>query len=701
MANTNSEEHERIKGTEILWDSWGVPHIFAENRNELGYAFGRVQAQNQANLLLRLYGQARGRGAEYWGAGNQQDPERYLATDTTVHLFGLPQRAHAWHLALSSEFRAYLTAFVDGINDYVQSHRDCIERDVLIVLPVQVEDVLAHVLRLLTVLVTSQRNCLDYAPQGNLIIGSNAWAISAAHTQEGKALLLGNPHIPWTNMFAYMEAQLVAPDIAAYGAALVGFPVLNFAFNEYLGWSHTVNFADVCDVYRLTPAGDGYLFDGEIHPFEMHTQTIKIKQPDGTLQEQDLLSRRSIHGPVVEKDGQLLALRAVAIDQFLAYGILEQWWDMARAKNLTEFQQAMRHQQIPGFSTIYADRDGHILSLFGNMVPVHEQGDWNFWSGIVPGDHSDTLWTRLYPYDELPIVIDPGIGWVQNSNSPPWWTTYPPVLDMKHYAPSLAAPLGMNLREQRAIRMLREDSPMSYTQLITDKFSARMELADRVLDELIVATHSSDSTLIQAAADVLVRWDRQANADSRGAVLFYHWWLQMEQQAQRDPARIFAQPQEREHILTTPSGLASSVVAVQALEAAARQVQAIAGGLDVPWGEIYRLRRGAIDLPAPCGGGDEVGVFSALGFLPAEDGIHQVAVAGDTFIYAVQFSQPMQAQVLLTYGNASQPDSPHYGDQLRLYAQRQMRPLWWTREEIMAHLEAREECVGGTYDQAI
>jgi acyl-homoserine-lactone acylase len=66
------------------------------------------------------------------------------------------------------------------------------------------------------------------------------------------------------------------------------------------------------------------------------------------------------------------------------------------------------------------------------------------------------------------------------------------------------------------------------------------------------------------------------------------------------------------------------------------------------------------------------------------------SLAGDTYIAAIEFSQPVRAQVLTTYGNASQPNSPHIDDQLPLFARNVMRPAWRTREEIMAHLEACE-----------
>jgi len=74
------------KKTEILWDTYGVPHVYARNTEAMYYAFGWAQMHNHANLLLKLYGQARGRGAEYWG-------EAFRESDQQVHLFNLPELA--------------------------------------------------------------------------------------------------------------------------------------------------------------------------------------------------------------------------------------------------------------------------------------------------------------------------------------------------------------------------------------------------------------------------------------------------------------------------------------------------------------------------------------------------------------------------------------------------------------------------------
>lgn len=669
---------------EISWDTWGVPHIFAKDNAGLFRAFGWAQMENHADLLLRLYGQARGRAAEYWG-------QQYLQSDETTRLFAFPQKAYEWYAKQSPEMQTDLNAFATGINAYARAHLNRIAKDVRVVLPVSSFDVLAHTLRVFYFFLGGPvlgqgAGCLGVAPAGTPF-GSNGWAIGPGHSTGGKAMLLANPHLPWSDLFTWMEAQLTAPGINAYGATLVGLPMLGIAFNDYLGWTHTVNTMHGCTVYGLTPSGKGYLFDGKVRSFTTRTEVIKVRQANGTLRSISEIFRRAIQGPVVESKGHLYALRIVGVDQFPAYGLLQEWWDMARASNLVQFQHALQALQIPMFTVIYADRDGHIMSLFNGEVPVQPQGSWDFWSGVVPGNTSQTLWTKLYPYSALPKVIDPPAGWVQNSNSPPWWTTYPSVLNPNAYPPSFA-PRVLTFREQRGIHMLRQDASISYQHMIEDKFSTRIELADRILDDLVTATQQYGTPLAKQAASVLSHWDRQTNADSHGAALFLFWFKGM-MQHYKAFSQMFAVPQDEQHILTTPRGLASPKLAAQVLDEAARNLQSATGSLDVPWGALFRLRRGKIDLPAQGGPGDPLGIFRALYSVRDKDG-RFTAIDGDSFIYAVTFTQPLQARALVTYGNASQPDSPHYGDQLKLYATNQLRPVWRTRAEISAHLEMRE-----------
>ena len=124
--------------TEILWDNYGIPHIYGVDDCGAFKAFGWAQMQSHGDLILRLYGQARGRAAEYWG-------EDYLESDQWVVTMGIPERATTWYREQNETFRTYLDAFAAGINNYAGEHPELIDDEVEVVLPVTGEDVLAHV----------------------------------------------------------------------------------------------------------------------------------------------------------------------------------------------------------------------------------------------------------------------------------------------------------------------------------------------------------------------------------------------------------------------------------------------------------------------------------------------------------------------------------------------------------------------------
>ena len=224
--------------------------------------------------------------------------------------------------------------------------------------------------------------------------------------------------------------------------------------------------------------------------------------------------RRSIQGPVVYDEGGLtLAMRVAGIDR---PRMLEQWFKMGEATNLEQFKDALRVMSVPMWHANYADDQGHIMFVFDGLVPKRKGHDYDYWNKIVPGDTSETMWSDYLTFDELPKSIDPPAGWNHNTNEPPWDVTVPP-LDRTKYAPYVA-PTGLaqpQMRVLRSRRMITEDPKISYDQLIAKKHSTRMELADKVLPDLLKAADGKTE-----AARVLEKWDHLTEADSRGAVLF-------------------------------------------------------------------------------------------------------------------------------------------------------------------------------------
>ncbi|MGH7556853.1 MAG: penicillin acylase family protein [Gemmatimonadota bacterium] len=338
---------------------------------------------------------------------------------------------------------------------------------------------------------------------------------------------------------------------------------------------------------------------------------------------------------------------------------------------------------------MHARRRGNILYAYGAATPRRPGLDYSFWSGIVPGDTSAFLWEGAIPYKESPRVLNPPSGWVQNTNDPPWFSTWPPVLKPARF-PAFTAPRGLGLRTQRSIEMLREAGLIGFDELVRLKHSTRSELADRILPDLLGAAagtgnDSEPAALVADAARVLASWDRGTDSDSRGAVLFEAWYEELRQRSEESP---FAETWSPEDPLHTPDGLADPAVAREALVAAADTVRRRWDSLDVAWGEVHRLRRDGVDLPANGADGDGLGIFRVAWYRKAEDG-RRVATGGDSYVAVIEFGDSVRARALVAYGNASQSGSPHRTDQLDFFARKELRPVWRSRAEILAHLEER------------
>lgn len=678
---------------EILWDVWGVPHIYAADNNSLFYAAGWAQAHNHADLILKLYGEARGRAAEYWGPA-------HLERDMLTHTLGIPQHGQDMYNAQDAEWKSYADHFAAGFNAYAAAHPESISEQYSVVLPVSGTDVMAHGARTLYYEFVA-RSAIGYARRWAAApeMGSNAWAIAPSRSADGRAMLVINPHQPWSDLGLWIEMHFITPELNLYGAALVGNPVLGVGFNDFLGWAMTVNTHDGWDLYTLTLQGDGYLFDGQVLPFTTREVTLLAPDDEGQLQPTTFTVRESLHGPLLAErgDGTALALRVVGRDRPWP---MRQWWQMGQARNLAEFEAALAQLQIPMFTIMYADRDGNIMHLFNEQVPLRQTGDWAFWNNttrldetspaFIPGDTAAYLWDEYHPYEDLPRVLNPASGWLQNANEPPWTTTYPLELDPANYPAYIAPPPYVWPRPSGSLRLMLTtfadpDARISFDELVRLKHSTDVELANQILDDLLAAAADSSSSAVQNALEVLQNWDRRADADSVGAVLFALWVQAYIAQVGFD---IYATPWDISDPLNTPHGLSQPEVAVRVLGTVASQLEMLrplGGGIDVPWGNVFRLRYGSYDLPAN-GANDILGTFRILTSVQDPD-LRFRAVHGDSFIAVVAFGETgPQAEVLLSYGNATQPGSPHVGDQLTLFAAQELRPAWRTREEVLANL---------------
>ena len=654
--------------TTIKWDTYGVPHIKSSTKEDLFFAQGWALMKNHANKVLELYGKSRGRASEYWG-------KEYINNDILVNTLGFSQLADQWESEQDLELKMIYSNFVNGMNAFVKENLDKIDEKNRIVLPVTTKDVNMHGMFVVFTRFIGGDDLGRVQEWPDM--GSNTYAIGPKKSASGNAMLVQNPHLPWSNEFLFTEYHFNLDGRDLYGANLLGMPGIAIGFNESLGWSHTDNTIDNADTYELKLKGNGYELDGKEQEFESLSKTLLIKQEDGSLKEKEIKILKTLHGPVIKKmNNKVLAIRLVGLDR---PNMFLQWWKMLNSKNFNEFETALKMAQIPFWNVMYADKFGQIFYLFNGLVPKRKQDAWEYWDRIIPGGKSEDIWTDVHSYDDLPKIKNPEIGWLQNANDPPWTSTIPMMLNPADF-PGYMSPNLMHFRPQRSAKMLMEDSLITFDELVNYKLSTRLEFADRILDDLFEAIDIHGSEKAKSAKIILQNWERDADSDSKGMLLFFTWANKFK----ITDSSNFITDWDINDPINTPDGLSNPQKAVKLFEDAINEIQTKFGRLDIAWGDYYRINYNGIDLPAN-GIDGRLGVYR-VAWPGRSDDDNMYVGGGDSWVSVIEFGDKIKAKALLSYGNSTEKDSPNNGDQLKLFSQKILRDVWFYENDINNNL---------------
>lgn len=681
----------------IRRDTFGIPHILADTEEAAALAFGYAQAEDHAAEIARRYVRARGEAARYFG-------ESSLDSDVAMARFDNLAQARKGLDQLSPEFRAVVTAYVAGVNRYIERHRSTLPDWIPVLEPA---DVLANsragavndlagpgIPRQLQQKYGGSTTALELADPVDAWQdqpGSNAFALAGSRTISGKPILLGNPHLAWSSL--YWEAHVRVPGrIDFYGSTLAGIPVLRAGFNDRLGFVTTNNAPDLDDVFALTletPGGNEYRFDGRTVPLTRRDVQIRVRAADGTFRTETREFWDSHLGPIVYRTAnKVFAIKSTRLE---AHRYFEGFYTLSRARSLADWRRALRLNLVPTSNFTYADADGNILYVWNARTPVRRSGvDYGL---DVDAAGEKDVWHRLHDVDDLPRLLNPPGGYIQNANNPPRFVSLRDPIPIERYPADFErGPLA--LRPQLALDMIERQPKFGVQDVIALKYNTRLLLAERVRQPLIdaVRTSQSSSAEARAGADALEAWDGRTSAGSKGAVLFQRFW-DLYSGKVREP---FATPWQPENPASTPVGLRDPAQAVSMLDAAVRAVRSEHGSELVAWGDANRFRFGPVDLPGD-GAPGAYGSFRVLRFDAVAgqqprvagnvDRNRQLTGFGDAWVLLVDFSGPTTGWSVLAYGQTTDLDSPHSRDQIRIFADRQLRRAWYTEAEIKSNLE--------------
>jgi hypothetical protein len=160
-------------------------------------------------LILQKVAEARGRTAEYFGAGTRN---ANVENDMRIRIYGIRERAVSWYRDGGLFQQLILESFASGVNAYASKFSDSINTRLRQVLPFTPQDALAiaqytihftflpETSGLLDKLAAWEKNpnapAVKAAPP-QAEVGSNGWALAPSRSADGNAILMGNPHLPW------------------------------------------------------------------------------------------------------------------------------------------------------------------------------------------------------------------------------------------------------------------------------------------------------------------------------------------------------------------------------------------------------------------------------------------------------------------------------------------------------------------------
>ncbi len=674
-AHQEAPPPQRRYDVEIVRDTFGVPHINGKTDADAAYGLAFAHSEDDFATIQEVVAMTRGRDGAMTGSDGAQ-------IDYVGALLGVRETARRAYPTLSPEVRRVVEGYAAGLNRYADTHRSEVRLAKLF--PVTGEDVVTgFVLRapffygldnVIGALVgdkpVPKEGALPMTPIGRepSLNGSNAFALAPSKMADGKTWLISNSHQPFEGQVAWYEAVVHSGEgLDMAGALFPGSPFVLLGHNRNLGWTNTVNRPDLIDVYKLVldETGTKYRMDGKWLPLEEKRIWLAVRFGPFTVPVPQTVYR-SVHGPVIRNKAGSFAIRYAGIDNAKA---VEQYYRNTKARNWEEWTRSMAIGGVPATNFIYADKTGRIAYVYNALFPQRKPGfDY---TKVLPGDTSRDLWTASVPFSGYPKVVDPKSGFVMNSNNTPFLAAGPgSELNPKDFSPLMGIERDMTNRGTRAVALLSAAGKITPEQLLQIKFDksyARDSWVGAWMQQVLSDKLSEDPAL-QAAQKLLATWDWTSDGKGSADAL-----------AER-VIRTASMNNWRREALPDPRA---------ALKEAVDDFRDRFGRIDPPLADVQRLRRGRVDLPM-LGGTDTLRATTAW---DKDQGDEKLRVRhGDSFIMRVRWDKDgrVTSDSIQPYGSATnRPQSPHYTDQMAIFAAEKFKPVHFEWADAVRHAERR------------
>jgi len=653
-----------VKNIEIVRDAYGVPHIFGKTDAETAYGLAWAHSEDDFKTIQLAYMAGNGLLSKHKGI-------KAAPIDFLSQVIESQKTSDSLYHTLHSDFRKVLEGYTEGINRYAKLHpKEILEKDLFPITPQKIGAYTFFQLFIsnqaddLMVAIVNDKIPV-YKPTINEDVkGSNTLAFNSSKTGEEATYLAINTHQPLEGPTSWYEAHLVSEEgTNILGATFAGAPCILTGVNENLGWSHTVNYPDKADVYSL-----------EMHPQKKHVYLVdgkeyKLKNKKAHFHMKVLgipvkLSKTyytSIYGPTLKNKTGYFSVRTPTLFNIKA---MEQWWRMNKAKSFTEFYNILKMNALPGYNIGYADKNDTIFYISNGRIPKrNEQYDW---TQVVPGNTLETLWTEYYKTEELPQVINPKSGFIYNANHSPFKSTDKnenPRADA--FSKTMNYELYDNNRSTRLLQLIEENPIVDYKTFKKIKYDRTLPtpLAYNFVDfNALFEMKPEDYPDIAKLLTRIQLWNRTADADSMGAGAYAVFYYTLRDYYNRlGPSKTF-----------------NPLLIATCLRKAQKYMLKHFGTIDIALGDFQKLVRGNKEIPI-YGLPD---VITAMRGEPYKKGTLQIT-HGESYIGLVRFTPTnTEIETVISYGSSDHPNSPHYDDQMEMYANFQTKKMSLKKEEV-------------------
>ena len=730
---------------EIVRDSHGVPHVFAQTEADALFGQGYVHAQDRLFQLESMRRVAAGRIAELGGPP-------MLESDRFMRRLGLNRRAVADVEATDPADLVLLEAYARGLNAGVEALPALPPEFELLNAepePWRPEDsmLMGRLLmfsfaanwdsellreRLLDALGADRAALLDpaygvhrathtghpYPGSAERLLhayrsaqrlglpagaASNAWAVAPDRSASGRPLLAADPHVETRLPGMFHISHLRGGTFDAIGADIAGIPAIAIGHTQQLAWGLTAGLADVADCFVETvdPVRPGQYLTPEGWTEAAHrVERIEVRGGDPV----DELVLETRHGPVIEPAapgaGRAIALRCTALEPGDLAGPL---LGLLRARSVTDLEQAIDGWHGATFGFVYAHVDGTIGQRLAGSVPRRAAGD-----GLLPADGASS-WgpSPTRPSDELPSVVDPARGFVVAANNAPGAD------------PTLGEEWCEAWRAERIAALLDERATHDVASFEAIQIDQRSEVLSALRDLLLIHGELEGTT-----RRLLGEWDGVLAANSAAAALVEGTYRELA----RDAAERIGGRAGLETIGAEPSSVAAQTsfdYRIQgwtldqverprlpafggdderdralrgALSRAIDELTSAQGEDRTAWswgaGHLLRFEHGlgsvpiagnAFSRPSRPVGGDVNSVWQASNAIAADRDGRSVGPAYRQVIDLADFDR---STFQLATGVSGIPGHPRYDDCIEEFIAGQTRPLLYTRPAVEAAAEA-------------